>query len=59
MTVLFVVGPTAAGKTELAVRLSAELNGEVVSADSRQVYRLWTSARPSPTPSSGLWPRTT
>ena len=39
MTVLFVVGPTAAGKTELAVRLCAELNGEVVSADSRQVYR--------------------
>ena len=39
MTVLFVVGPTAVGKTELAVRLSAELNGEVVSADSRQVYR--------------------
>ena len=39
MTVLFVVGPTAAGKTELAVRLCAELDGEVVSADSRQVYR--------------------
>ena len=39
MTVLFIVGPTAVGKTELAVRLSAELNGEVVSADSRQVYR--------------------
>ena len=39
MTVLFVVGPTTAGKTELAVRLCAELDGEVVSADSRQVYR--------------------
>ncbi len=37
--VLFIVGPTAAGKTELAVRLCAELGGEVVSADSRQVYR--------------------
>ncbi len=37
-TVLFIVGPTAVGKTELAVRLSRELQGEVVSADSRQVY---------------------
>ena len=49
MTVLFIVGPTAAGKTELAVRLSAELNGEVVSADSRQVYRLMDIGTAKPT----------
>ena len=48
-TVLFVVGPTAAGKTELAVRLSAELDGEVVSADSRQVYRFMDIGTAKPT----------
>ncbi len=36
---LSVIGPTACGKTTLAVRLAAELGGEVISADSRQVYR--------------------
>lgn len=36
---LIVVGPTASGKTELAVALARALGGEVVSADSRQVYR--------------------
>ena len=34
-----VVGPTASGKSELAVRIAETLGGEVVSADSRQVYR--------------------
>lgn len=34
-----VVGPTATGKTALAVRLSEAVGGEIVSADSRQVYR--------------------
>ncbi|WP_294139725.1 tRNA (adenosine(37)-N6)-dimethylallyltransferase MiaA [uncultured Sanguibacteroides sp.] len=36
---LSIVGATATGKTALAVRLAAELNGEVISADSRQIYR--------------------
>jgi tRNA dimethylallyltransferase len=36
---LIVVGPTGAGKTDLALALARELNGEVVSADSQQVYR--------------------
>lgn len=36
---LCVLGPTACGKTALAVRMAAELGGEVISADSRQVYR--------------------
>ncbi len=36
---LCIVGPTASGKTSLAVRLAAELGGEILSADSRQVYR--------------------
>lgn len=34
-----VVGPTASGKTDLAVRLARHFNGEIVSADSRQFYR--------------------
>jgi tRNA dimethylallyltransferase len=37
--VLIVVGPTAAGKTDLAIALAEALGGEVVSADSRQIYR--------------------
>lgn len=37
--ILVIVGPTASGKTALAVRLAKTFNGEVISADSRQVYR--------------------
>jgi len=36
---VIVLGPTASGKTRLAVHLAARLDGEVISADSRQVYR--------------------
>ncbi|HSR30730.1 MAG TPA: tRNA (adenosine(37)-N6)-dimethylallyltransferase MiaA [Anaerolineae bacterium] len=34
-----IVGPTAVGKTALAVRLAEQVGGEIVSADSRQIYR--------------------
>jgi tRNA dimethylallyltransferase len=34
-----ILGPTASGKTELAARLAWDLHGEIISADSRQVYR--------------------
>jgi tRNA dimethylallyltransferase len=37
--VLCVVGPTASGKTELAVDICARVNGEIISADSVQIYR--------------------
>ncbi|MBI3075105.1 MAG: tRNA (adenosine(37)-N6)-dimethylallyltransferase MiaA, partial [Parcubacteria group bacterium] len=37
--IIVIVGPTASGKSDLAVRLAKECNGEVVSADSRQVYK--------------------
>ena len=37
--ILVIVGPTASGKSDLAVRLAKKFNGEIVSADSRQVYR--------------------
>ena len=34
-----ILGPTASGKTEVAVNLALKLGGEVISADSRQIYR--------------------
>ncbi len=37
--VLVIVGPTSSGKSALAVALAKKFNGEVISADSRQVYR--------------------
>ena len=36
---LVILGPTATGKTKLAVQLAHKLSGEIISADSRQVYR--------------------
>lgn len=36
---LSVIGPTASGKTNFAVQLALALDGEIISADSRQVYR--------------------
>lgn len=36
---LTILGPTASGKTRLAVALARELDGEIISADSRQVFR--------------------
>ncbi len=38
MKPIVLVGPTAGGKTELALALAQKLNGEIISADSRQVY---------------------
>src|SRR5437870_3928060 len=37
--VIAIVGPTASGKSALAMRVAERLGGEIVSADSRQVYR--------------------
>ena len=37
--VIVVVGPTASGKSSFAIKLAQRLNGEIVSADSMQVYR--------------------
>lgn len=36
---IIVLGPTASGKTKLAVRLAQQLHSEIISADSRQVFR--------------------
>ena len=39
MKMITILGPTASGKTPVATRLAAEIGGEIISADSRQVYR--------------------
>lgn len=38
VNLIVVLGPTASGKTKFAVRLAEELDGEIISADSRQIY---------------------
>jgi len=37
--ILVILGPTASGKSDLAVKLAKKFNGEIISADSRQVYK--------------------
>jgi tRNA dimethylallyltransferase len=39
LPLILIIGPTAVGKTELAIQLAERLNGEIVSADSRLFYR--------------------
>jgi len=36
---LVILGPTAVGKTEVAIKVAQQLNGEIISADSMQIYR--------------------
>ena len=37
--IITIIGPTASGKTSLAVRLSKQLNAQVIGLDSRQIYK--------------------
>ncbi len=37
--IVVILGPTASGKSEMAVKIAKKFNGEIISADSRQVYR--------------------
>ena len=37
--IIVIVGPTASGKSALAIKIAKKFNGEIVSADSRQIYR--------------------
>ena len=39
LKLLVVLGPTSSGKSELAVKLAKKFNGEIISCDSRQIYR--------------------
>ena len=47
--IICIAGPTASGKTAFAVALAKELNGEVVSCDSMQVYRRMNIGTAKPT----------
>ncbi|GIX06270.1 MAG: tRNA dimethylallyltransferase [Candidatus Poribacteria bacterium] len=47
---LAVLGPTASGKTEVGIRLAQRLGGEIVSVDSRQIYREMDIGTAKPTP---------
>ena len=50
MSIYFIVGPTAIGKSDLALRIAQHINGEIINADSMQVYKQLKilSARPDP-----------
>ena len=37
--IVLLAGPTASGKSKLAIKLSKAINGEIVNADSMQVYK--------------------
>ncbi len=50
-----ITGPTSSGKTEYAVKLAKKLNGEIISADSRQVYRGMRIGTGAPTLVRGIY----
>ena len=50
LPLILIVGPTAVGKTEIAIQLAEGLNGEIVSADSRLFYRGMDIGTAKPTP---------
>ena len=47
--ILVITGPTASGKTAVGIELAQRLNGEIVSADARQIYRLMDIGTAKPT----------
>lgn len=56
ISVLVIAGPTASGKTALAVELAKRYNGEVISADSMQIYKHMNigTAKPEPSELQGI-----
>lgn len=49
-TLIFIVGPTATGKTSLAIKLARRIKGEIISCDSMQVYKGMNILSQSPSP---------
>lgn len=47
---IIILGPTAVGKTRLSIELAQRLNGEIIGADSRQIYRHMDIGTAKPTP---------
>ena len=54
---IVLTGPTAVGKTDLSIRLAKEVGGEIISADSMQVYRRMNigTAKIRPEEMDGVW----
>ena len=48
--VIVIGGPTASGKTALSIALAKKINGEIISADSMQIYKDMTIGTAKPTP---------
>ena len=49
-TILAIVGPTCSGKTAVSIELAIRLNGEIISADSRQIFKHLDIGTAKPTP---------
>ncbi len=49
LPLVVIMGPTASGKTDLAIRIAQQFNGEVISADSRTIYKDLTIGTAKPT----------
>ncbi len=50
MKILTIVGSTAVGKTNLSIKIAREISGEIISADSRQIYKYLDIGTAKPTP---------
>jgi len=48
--IIFIVGPTSVGKSQIAVHLARKINGEIISCDSMQIYKEISIASNKPTP---------
>ncbi|MCX8126389.1 MAG: tRNA (adenosine(37)-N6)-dimethylallyltransferase MiaA, partial [Dehalococcoidia bacterium] len=51
---LAIVGPTGVGKSRIAIEIASVLDGEIINADSRQVYRYMDIGTDKPTPQERL-----
>ena len=54
--VIVIVGPTGSGKTGVGIRIAKKVGGEVVSADSRAIYKYMDigTAKPMPVETQGI-----
>lgn len=54
--IIAITGPSATGKTQLAIKLATEINGEIISVDSRQIYKELdiATAKPTQTERNGI-----
>ena len=50
MKILTIIGPTAVGKTNISMKIARKISGEIISADSRQIYKYLDIGTAKPTP---------